>query len=274
VPHTPPVSGFTPRFPQVPLEVIHEAPAKPNGRPPLLFLHGMCQGAWVWSERWMPAAAARGWDTYALSYRGHGNSGGNEAHRWTPLAAYVQDVLTTLPTLPAPPILIGHSMGGVVMVRALQHYTAPAAVYMAPATYRGITGIVPGLWRKAPGDVIRSMLTLPVTPRPEHLVTDRVPRADSERWARMSRPGTPRNTLDLQWPTRISAKQIPSLLLAPAKDYLIPMSEFEYNARQNNSAMRVYPDAGHSLMLEVEWEQALDDTLAWLEATLDKRPAP
>ena len=41
------------------LEVLERQPAVDDGRPPLLFVHGLGHGAWCW-EKWLDAAAAAG----------------------------------------------------------------------------------------------------------------------------------------------------------------------------------------------------------------------
>ena len=62
----------------------------------------------------MPAAADRGFPTYAVSLRGHGDSGGRKRIGRTLLRHYVHDVMQTIAELPQPPVLVGHSMGALI----------------------------------------------------------------------------------------------------------------------------------------------------------------
>eukprot|EP00955_Chlamydomonas_euryale_P040753 351801-Chlamydomonas_euryale.AAC.16 len=57
------------------LMISHEfAHVQDNGRPPLLFLHGSYHGAWCWQENFLPFFADVGYNAYALSFRGQGES--------------------------------------------------------------------------------------------------------------------------------------------------------------------------------------------------------
>ncbi|HEX9180581.1 MAG TPA: alpha/beta fold hydrolase, partial [Burkholderiales bacterium] len=60
------------------LEVLRAAPAQPAGRAPLLFVHGAFSAAWCWAEHFLPYFADRGYDSYAVSLRGHGASEGRD----------------------------------------------------------------------------------------------------------------------------------------------------------------------------------------------------
>lgn len=93
------------------------ASARPT---PILFVHGAWHDAWCWQEHFLPYFAQHGYVAHALSFRGHGNSAGRERLRWSGIADYVTDLAQVVQRLPTPPILIGHSMGGLVVQRYLE----------------------------------------------------------------------------------------------------------------------------------------------------------
>lgn len=84
---------------------------------------------------WQAAAADRGYSSYALSYRGHGGSGGQRELRRATLRDYVHDVLQVIVTLPQPPVIVAHSLGTLVAQRVLQR-CARAGVLMTPIPRR------------------------------------------------------------------------------------------------------------------------------------------
>jgi len=97
------------------LEVVQQLPAIQLDLPPLLFVHGGSHGAWCWEEHFLPYFSSAGYPVYALSLRGHGNSGGLEQlHRYT-LGDYADDVRQVMAQIPDKPVLIGHSLGGAVV---------------------------------------------------------------------------------------------------------------------------------------------------------------
>ena len=113
------------------LEVLCHAPEHVTHEHPLLFVHGAYVAAWCWEEHFQPWFAHRGWSTYAVSLSGHGKSRNREHLDSYSIDDYVRDVAEVAARLPAPPILIGHSMGGMVVQKYLEQYDAPATVLMS-----------------------------------------------------------------------------------------------------------------------------------------------
>src|SRR5450432_1256841 len=124
--------------PELKLEVRSRLPARRNGKPPLLFVHGGYCDAWCWDPFFLPWFAARGYAAHALSLRGHGASGGRDSLFVAGLDDYVADVEHVAATLPSPPVLIGHSMGAAVVERLLTTRPIRAAALMAPVPPGGL----------------------------------------------------------------------------------------------------------------------------------------
>ena len=121
------------------LEIVSRLPAKPLAdAPPLLFIHGAFCGAWCWEELFLDWYAARGYAAHALSLRGHGKSPGREQLDSLSIQDYVDDVAAAVERLPAPPVLIGHSMGGFVAQKYLENHDSPAAVLMCSVPPQGL----------------------------------------------------------------------------------------------------------------------------------------
>ena len=108
------------------LEVIsRQPPAKVSPRnTPLLFLHGAYAAAWCWDEHFLSFFAERGYACHALSVSGHGASPGRERLDSFGIDHYVRDVAEVAEQLPAAPVLIGHSMGGMVAQKYLEQHEA------------------------------------------------------------------------------------------------------------------------------------------------------
>ncbi len=122
-------------FPVTPVarEVLTSQPAgeADPSRAPLLFVPGYGHGAWAFAEKWLEHAAERGHPAYAMSLRGHGESGAAEK---TTLRAYAHDVVQVAARLPRQAVLIGHGVGGLAVAQALTRYPAKAGVLLAPVT--------------------------------------------------------------------------------------------------------------------------------------------
>lgn len=260
---------------EVSRELIHVEPDEPSDldRPPLLFVHGASMGAWCWRRHWMPAAARRGWDTWAVSLRGHPDSGGRDRRgRWT-FRHYVHDVLQAITELPAPPVLVGHSMGSIVVERALRRYAAPVAVQIAPAGDTNGLRTLLQLFGRRPTDAIRGLFGQSIPPRHDYLFSPTTD-PDSTRADRVkTRAPTPLNQYELVLPKLGEPPRCPMVVIGMENDTLIPPGAVERFACRRDTDPIIIPRAGHTPHLEPDhWEDALEITLSAITATLDRLP--
>src|SRR5512142_1491827 len=120
------------------LEIISKYPSGDMRPTPLLFVHGALHGAWCWDVHFLDYFAQHGYAAHAVNLRGHGNSEGRESLRWARIADFVEDVANAVQQLPAPPVLIGHSMGGFIIEKYLEDHSAPAAVLLTSPSPAGM----------------------------------------------------------------------------------------------------------------------------------------
>ena len=113
---------------------VKEFPAPDESRKgPILMIHGGYHGWWAF-EDWLPLFADWGWPSYAVSLRNHKDSysiSDQEFLKLT-LADYVEDVLAVLKWLEQRPILIGHSMGGIIAQQVAEKERLAALVLVGP----------------------------------------------------------------------------------------------------------------------------------------------
>ncbi len=117
---------------------------------PLLFIHGACHAAWCW-ENFLPFFAEHGYESHAVSLRGHGASDGSESIHNMRTDDYVNDVEEVVQRFRTLPVLIGHSMGGYVVQKYLEQHTASGAVLMASVPVTGSLKMMLRLVTRYPG---------------------------------------------------------------------------------------------------------------------------
>ncbi|MCB8943149.1 MAG: alpha/beta fold hydrolase [Ardenticatenaceae bacterium] len=256
------------------LELISHHPPNPQYTTPLLFVHGAWHGAWCW-ENFLPYFAQQGYEAHALSLRGHGQSQGHERLRWHSSHDYVADVAHIAQTLAAPPVVIGHSMGGYVVQKYLEAHPAPAAVLLASIPVSGILGFGLRLLRRHPWPFIKANLIL----NPWHMIgtpslaqdaffSPHLPAAEvSRHFARLQsesfRLEMDAMLLNLPKPQRV---QTPLLVLAAANDTVFTVKEEEATAKAYGTTAVIFPNMAHDMMLEPGWQSVADHILNWLSA--------
>ena len=255
------------------LEVIAAGRATATRPTPLLLVHGAWHGAWAWQDGFSDALAAAGYAVYAVSLRGHGGSDGRERLRATRIADYVADVLAVSATLPTAPVLIGHSMGGLVVQKTAERHPTPALVLLAPVPTSGALAAALRLARRHPLVFARMNATLslyPMVATPalarEYLFSPHTPEATVAAVQPRLQDESYRAFLDmilkLPRPRRVSA---PVRLLAGTADAIFHHEEATRTARAYRTTAQLYPGRGHNLMHEPGWEEVAADVVAWLD---------
>ncbi|MFN2289590.1 MAG: alpha/beta hydrolase [Anaerolineae bacterium] len=255
------------------LELISREPEGEQRPTPILFIHGFWHAAWCWDEYFLPYFAEHGYASHALSFRGHGASEGHERLRWNTLGDYVADLEQVVAEMSAPPVLVGHSMGGMVLQKYLGEHQAPAAVLLAPGPPGGLLPSTLRFLRRQPLAFLKANLSLSVYPvigTPERcremLFSENMPDEQvAAYWARMG-DASYRAFLGAMF-TFLSRPKItsPLLVLGAGDDVAISAEEVETTARAYGTWPVIFPGMAHDMMLEPGWQAVADRILLWLE---------
>jgi non-heme chloroperoxidase len=256
------------------LEVIARAPQGKAKATPLLFIHGAYAAAWCWDEHFLPFFAAQGYDCHAVSLSGHGGSRGRAHLDSYGIDHYVKDVVAVAAQLPAPPALIGHSMGGMVAQKYLESHEAPAVALLASVPPQGLWAAALGLAFQKPG-LMRDLNRLldgsqvALDTLREAMFAQPVGDDDLARYYRRMQPESHRAIWDMtlfNLPFRSRMRVPPLLVLGGEHDHLIPTSQVEMTARSYGVEAEIFSGMGHGLMLERDWERVANSILSWLGA--------
>lgn len=257
------------------LEVLSLAPTAPRRPVPLLFVHGAYASAAQWEPFFLPYFARLGYSVHALSVRGHGGSAGRERIKEARLRDYVADVVRVMQSLPVPPVLIGHSLGGMLVQKVLVDHRPAGAVLICSAPPHGILGSslsamfsnpmmflqMAQLQHFGPGaatlDGARRSLFLPGTP--DDWIRKVLPAAEPESDAVM---------LDASFrdlPPSHGRRDVPVLVIGAGRDACITTAAVAETARAFGVAPLMFDDLPHALMLVPEWEVVAQAIAGWLE---------
>jgi pimeloyl-ACP methyl ester carboxylesterase len=261
---------------EVKLEVVSKLSSDPGKRPPLLFVHGTGHGAWCWDETFLPYFAANGFDSHALSLRGHGKSQIPSWYALTSIADYVEDIRFAAEGLREAPVLIGHSLGGLVVAKYLERYRSPASVLIAPSPATGM------LWSGMKVMAKNPLLMAEVSIKRDYAVMYRSPRKmkkflfseDSEietiaTYSSMICPESYRASLETMFvlprPEKIDT---PMLIVGAERDAILTERTIRRTAKMFSADCEMAPGVAHDMMLEQNWKNAADVILHWLGKNL------
>lgn len=260
----------------------------PSTRAPVLFIHGL----WLHASSWQPWADLFAEAGYApLAPGWPGDSGTVAGSRANPAAIANRgiDEVTShyaaiIGELPAPPVIIGHSFGGVIAQKLLGENRGAAAIAVDAAPIKGVLPL--------PLSTLRA--TLPVFKNPansRHAISltaaqfryafgNALPEEESadlyERWA-IPAPGKPLfeaavANFSPRSPAKIktdNSERGPLLLIMGGRDHTVPEAITKSTLKQYRGSTAVtdlagFADRGHSLVIDSGWRAVADECLAWL----------
>lgn len=252
------------------LEVIERFPEGDAQQSPILFIHGAWHGAWCWDKFFLPYFARQGFHVKALSLRGHGNSSGKERLRTSRIADYVKDVSDVVNTFGTPPVLVGHSMGGLVVQKYLESDSIPQipkAVLLASVPPHGVWKTTLSILTKHPLVFLKVNLTLSLFPivstierSKEMFFSKDMPVEQLETHFSKLQDESYLGFLDmlafsLPKPHKITT---PILVLGAEQDTVFSVGDIHSTAQAYQTQAKMFDNMAHDMMLEKDWQEVAD----------------
>jgi len=251
-------------------------------------IHGAFCGGWAF-EGWARLFAKHGYDVTAPTLRHHGGSGGDrQALSGVSVLDYAADLEAELASLDEAPILIGHSMGGLLAQILAARRPAAALVLLAPSPPSGVLPstvfeiasaqalyLAGDFWNKAlaPAHWVAESHSLDLLPEPARaaVLSRFVPESGLATFEIMHWALDPRRASHVD--TR--AVTAPILSLVGAKDRINPPATVRRIAGRYKGQVVHEEVDGHShwLIGEPGWEKIARRALAWLDQVLAETAA-
>ncbi len=256
---------------------------------PVLFIHGL----WLHPSCWGPweeffrdagyAPVAPGWPGVSDTVEATRRDPGKVADHG--IQDVVQHYAQIVGELDAPPVVIGHSFGGLIAQRLLGQSAAAAAVAIDAAPIKGVLNLPPSALKVAsialrkPAN--RHLAVSLTSDQFRYGFGNAVPEQESadlyERWTVPS-PGKPLFEAALANFTPRSPAKIdthnkdrgPLLLIAGGRDHTVPAAITTstrklYHKSPAITDFREFPDRGHSLTIDHGWQEIAQSALDWLK---------
>jgi pimeloyl-ACP methyl ester carboxylesterase len=251
------------------LQIVEPAASAPAA-PSILCLHGLFAGGWVFDDV-LRLAAARGHRAAALTFRGRAPAADRDDLGRLSITDFLTDASAAVASLDRP-IVIGHSLGGLVAQLLARDGLISAMVLVAPAPPRWISVMSPPLLARMVRYVPDLLLSRAFLPRPEDLdalvlnhmapggrdaVRGRLV-ADSGRASREAALGV--------HAVPATAVTVPTLVVSGDDDQFIPIGVSRRVAARFGAPLHVAAGHGHFLFGEPGWQAHVAVILDWIDA--------
>jgi len=247
----------------------------------IFMIHGMWAGGWYWTN-YVKFFGDKGYRCIPATLRYHDmdpKSLPDSRLGKTSILDYANDLEGKIRKLDDKPIIMGHSMGGLLTQILASRSLAKTAVIITPASPRGILAlkpsvvksffgvmIKPGFWKKPMrlsfDASVYSMM---------HLLPPDVQRAEYNKMVYESGRAASEIGFWLFDPSRatnVDASKVtcPVLVIAGSQDRITPASVVKNVANKYKmvSAYKEYADHAHSIILEPGWQKVAEDIEAWM----------
>ncbi|MEO5568322.1 MAG: alpha/beta hydrolase [Gemmatimonadaceae bacterium] len=252
------------------LSALIEAPSTETG-PPLLFVHGYF-GRAIAFERMMECLSQAGHRCVAVDLRGHGDSMPCDDLGRVSIHDYADDVARVAREL-GNPIIVGHSMGGLIAQLVALRDVARGIVLLSPAPPRGIPvmslKLAMAQFRYMPA-ILMSRAVVPGRSDLRALVVNRLPQAEQDVVLDMLVPDSGRAGREMSIigvPIDRKKLRVPVMVIAGDKDLFIPLSRSRRVAARYAAQIHVAPGRGHMLIIEPGYEELCRWIGEWSRAT-------
>ncbi len=243
-------------------------------------VHGAFCGGWAFDGFRAPFESA-GYACTTPDLRGHVAGGRSSAVASISMSDYAADIVALVKAEPQPPILIGHSLGGLVAQMAAAKAEIAALILLAPSAPWSVSGqsleeaasafglyALGPFWAQAvePDQAVAHLYSL-----------DRMEEGQGKAVAKRMVAESGRALFEtLNWwldpfmttqvdPVRVRA---PVLAVSGGADLIHPPSTVRQTAERLNAEVQVFDGMSHWLIGEPGWERVADACLEWLSAKL------
>ncbi len=245
-------------------------------KPTIIMVHGAFCGGWTFEDFRIPFEA-EGYRVLTPDLRGHGANASRAAVASASMSDFASDIAALIRAEPTPPILIGHSMGGLVAQMAAAKAPVSALVLLAPSAPWGVQGgsmeeagsafglyALGPFWAQAvePDKFVAKLYSL-----------GRMDEASGRRvYDRMTAESGKALFETLNWwldpfmTTSVNASAIkaPVFVAAGGKDLIHPPATVRQTAKRLGAGVHVFAEMSHWLIGEPGWEEVVDACLSWL----------
>jgi pimeloyl-ACP methyl ester carboxylesterase len=232
---------------------------------PLLLLHGLWTGSWLWT-RMTGYLSHRGWETWALDLPGRPGAGPEESGGVSGVSHFLARIESAVNAMPAVPVVVTHDAGAALALRAVATVAVRGLVLLAPLLPgHGALRLASGTMGRALRSILGRTLDPPGGPAGASYFGTTAPEVvDLLRARVVSEPGRVvydllRGSLEPGRPAAVP----PALVIGGTHDPVVPAPVLADTAQALRAEQVLLP-GGHWLPLEEGWRETTTCMHRWI----------
>lgn len=243
-----------------------------HDKTPILFVHGAWHGAWCWEKYFFKLFEDSGYECYAFDLPKHDKPGKIKGINSLSINDYVNALKVEVKKLGKLPIIIGHSMGGIILQKYLETESCAKAVLMASVPPQGVLRTTFNFLKKS--YAYPSLLTMNLY----RLVNSKdkagwaffsedLPKSELEEYTNKLCSESYRVFIEMLFPN-VKVKhhtEIPMLVIGAENDNIFTVDENKSTARKFGAELIILNDIAHDMMLDPNHKKAAKTIIDWLE---------
>jgi len=246
-----------------------------NQKETILFVHGAWHGKWCWDKYFREEFTNRGYTVVTFDLPGHITSGKIKGINKFSIKDYVNALSVEVSKLDKAPIIVAHSMGGLILQKYLEKGECKKAIFLASVPPYGVINTTLKFARKSyfyPSLFGLNLYGLVNSDEKckEAFFSDSLPQEDiAEHSAKMCSESF-RAFLDmlLPWVKVTEKSKIPILVIGAENDTIFSIKDNEKTAKQYDAELVIIEDIAHDMMLDTNHEKVSTKILEWLQTNL------
>ena len=245
-------------------------PEKPKFKTPLILVHGLWTGSWCWRP-WDTHFSNLGWECWTMNFRGRFEERALEILRQLSFQDCVDDLKQVIRASPSPPVLLAHSMGGLVAQKAAEDEKISGLILLSSISPQNVEVAAPRALRLlrlkyAPLLFLRRPFCLEEKDFRRNWLASLPQSRHPEALRRMVPESSQlvREFFDRHIAIDRGSVRCPVLVVGGSEDRVVPQAALRELARWLGAEICEYPKHGHWIMGEGEGEGIVRDIHRWI----------
>ena len=238
----------------------------------VIFIHGAWHGKWCWDKHFRAAFSENGYEVITFDLPGHEVPGKVKGINRYSINDYVEALEKEVQQLDSLPILIGHSMGGLILQKYLERNTCKKAIFLASVPPYGVINATLKFARKAyfyPGLLSMNLyLLVNSEAKSKHaFFRENISQEALKEYTSQMCSESFKAFLNMLLP-RVKVTEhsnIPTLVVGGMQDKIFSESDNERTAKKFNAKLIMLDNVAHDMMLDEDHELVSDEILKWLK---------